>query len=135
MKENVWICPKCGRKFKNTNQAHYCGKKPETVDAYIMLQDETKQADLNRMRNILKEALPEAEERISWSMPTYWKSQNICHFAASAKHIGFYPGEEAVEAFAKELSEYKTDKGTVRIPYGKINAELIAMIAKWCFTK
>lgn len=100
MKENVWICPKCGRKFKNTNQAHYCGKKPETVDEYIMLQDETKQADLNRMRNILKEALPEAEERISWSMPTYWKSRNICHFAASAKHIGFYPGEEAVEAFA-----------------------------------
>ena len=99
-----------------------------------MLQDEDKQADLKEMRRILKGALPEAEERISWSMPTFWKSGNICHFAASGKHIGFYPGEKAVETFAEELSEYKTDKGTVRIPYGKLNAELISKIAAWCFS-
>ena len=129
----MWKCPKCGREFKNINQAHYCGKKPETIDEYILSQDEDKQADLREMRRILKEALPEAEERISWSMPTYWKSHNICHFAASEKHIGYYTGPEAVEAFAQELSEYKTNKGTIRIPYGKINAELIARIAVWCF--
>ena len=95
----MWKCPKCGKEFKNTNQNHYCGKKPETIEEYIMLQDEDKQADLFLIRQALKQALPEAEERISWSMPTYWKKHNILHFAASKKHIGFYPGPEAVEAF------------------------------------
>ena len=99
----MWKCPKCGKEFKNTNQNHYCGKKPETIEEYIMLQDEDKQADLFLIRQALKQALPEAEERISWSMPTYWKKHNILHFAASKKHIGFYPGPEAVEAFKEKL--------------------------------
>lgn len=60
------------------------------------------------------------------------KEHNILHFAASKKHIGFYPGPAAVVQFSKELQEYKTDKGTVRIPYGKVDAALIEKIAKWC---
>ena len=83
-------------------------------------------------KQILHSALPEAEERISWSMPTYWKKHNIIHFAASKKHIGLYPGPAAVEQFSKELQGYKTDKGTIRIPYGKVDAALIEKIAKWC---
>ena len=77
--------------------------------------------------------LPEAEERISWSMPTYWKGHNIVHFAVSKKHIGLYPGPAAVEEFAEALKGYKTDKGTIRIPYGKVDAELIKRIALWCY--
>lgn len=129
----MWKCPKCGREFKNTNQGHYCGEKPKTVEEYINSQDAEKRADLQEMQRILRSALPEATEKISWSMPTYWKDYNICHFAASKKHIGFYPGPAAVEAFAEELAGYKTDKGTIRIPYGKINADLIAKIAAWCY--
>lgn len=129
----MWKCPKCGREFKNTNQGHYCGGKPKTVEEYINSQDAEKRADLQEMQRILRSALPEATEKISWSMPTYWKDYNICHFAASKKHIGFYPGPAAVEAFAEELAGYKTDKGTIRIPYGKINADLIAKIAAWCY--
>ena len=34
----MWTCPKCGREFKRTNQSHYCGKAPESVDEYIELQ-------------------------------------------------------------------------------------------------
>ena len=128
----VWECPKCGRKFKKKEQSHYCGEKPKTIDEYILSQDADKQEDLRYIRQILHSALPEAEERISWSMPTYWKEHNILHFAASKKHIGFYPGPAAVVQFSKELQEYKTDKGTVRIPYGKVDAALIEKIAKWC---
>lgn len=36
----MWKCPKCGRSFKNENQSHYCGKAPETIDEYILAQDE-----------------------------------------------------------------------------------------------
>jgi len=129
----MWKCPRCGREFKNTEQSHYCGEKPKTVEAYILLQEPEKQADLFLVRQALCEALPEAEERISWSMPTYWKGHNILHFAASKKHIGLYPGPEAVKEFAEELKGYKTDKGTIRIPYGKIDTTLIRKIALWCW--
>lgn len=128
----MWKCPKCGREFKKKEQSHYCGEKPKTIDEYILSQDEDKREDLRHIRKILRDALPEAEERISWSMPTFWKEHNIIHFAASKNHIGLYPGPAAVERFSKELQGYKTDKGTIRIPYGKIDDELIAIIAKWC---
>ena len=58
----MWKCPKCGREFKNVNQSHYCGEKPKTIEEYILSQDEEKQSDLFLVRQILKEALPEAEE-------------------------------------------------------------------------
>lgn len=128
----MWKCPKCGREFKSTEQSHYCGDKPKTIDEYINAQDSDKQADLLLMKKVLADALPGAQQRISWSMPTYWQGHNICHFAASKKHIGFYPGSEAVAAFSERLAEYKTDKGTIRIPYGKVDAQLVSDIAKWC---
>ncbi|MCI5700024.1 MAG: DUF1801 domain-containing protein [Lachnospiraceae bacterium] len=128
----MWKCPICGREFKNTGQSHYCSVKPKTIDEYIALQEDSKRPDLCLIREALKEALPEAEERISWSMPTFWKEHNILHFAASKKHIGLYPGPAAVKEFAEALKEYKTDKGTIRIPYGKVDIELIKRIAVWC---
>ena len=131
-KPPMWKCPKCGREFQKKEQSHYCGEKPGTIEEYILSQDEDKREDLRCLRQILQGALPEAEERISWSMPTYWKEHNILHFAASKKHIGFYPGPAAVEQFSEELKGYKTDKGTIRIPYGGIDAGLIEKIAKWC---
>ena len=87
----MWKCPKCGREFSREGQDHYC-VKPQTIDAYIAAQDEAVQAKLIEIREILRAALPDAEERISWSMPTYWKGRNIIHFAASKKHLGLYPG-------------------------------------------
>jgi len=33
----MWLCPKCNREFKNTQQDHYCGKV-ETIDRYIAEQ-------------------------------------------------------------------------------------------------
>ncbi len=128
-----WKCPKCGREFKKKGQDHYCGEKPKSIDEYIENQGEEFRDDLRLMRQILREALPDAEERISWSMPTYWKGHNILHFAAFKKHIGFYPGPEAVTEFSAELQDYHVDKGTIRIPYGKIDSELISKIAKWCW--
>ena len=98
----MWTCPKCGREFKKNEQSHYCGEKPKTIDEYIQAQDEDKQEDLQYLRQVLRDALPEAEERISWSMPTFWKKHNILHFAASRNHIGFYPGPAAVEQIAEE---------------------------------
>lgn len=130
----MWKCDRCGKEFKNTNQDHYCGEKPKTIDDYISMQSEELWPLLNQIRDTIREALPYAEERISWSMPTYWNKQNIIHFAAFKKHIGLYPGDKAVEHFSEKLTEYKTSKGAVQFPYSKpLPLELIAEIAKWCY--
>ena len=131
----MWKCPKCGRSFSREGQSHYCGKI-ETVDEYIGEQDDAVKPYLNEIRQILRAALPDAQETISWSMPTYRKGRNIIHFAASKKHLGLYPGGEAAEAFADRLKEYDVSKGTIRFPYSKpLPKELIAEIAAWCFER
>ena len=92
----MWTCPKCGRTFKRREQSHYCGKAPETIEEYIAAQPEEIRRYLKEVRGVLRAALPEAEERISWSMPTYWKKHNIIQFAGFRNHVGLYPGPEAV---------------------------------------
>ena len=129
----MWKCPQCGRSFSREGQNHYCGKI-ETVDQYIAGQDEAVRPYLNQVRQILRNAIPDAQEKISWSMPTYWKGRNIIHFAASQKHLGLYPGGEAASVFAGRLEGYDVSKGTIRLPYNKpFPKELIADIAKWCY--
>ena len=135
MDEKMWKCPKCGRPFKNENQSHYCGKAPETVDEYILTQDEQIRSQLEKVREVLLDRLPGATEKISWSMPTYWKGHNIIHFAAQKKHIGLYPGPEAVVYFSDKLDQagLKYSKGAIQIPCtGELPLELIAQIADWC---
>ena len=95
----MWICPKCGRTFKNQNQGHYCGKAPETIEEYIAAQPEKAQQYLREIRDAVRAVLPEAEEKISWSMPTFRKKFNIIQFAAHKNHIGLYAGTEAVVEF------------------------------------
>jgi len=132
--EMKWKCPKCGREFSRQSQDHYC-IKPQSVDEYIAAQDETIQPKLNEIRTVLRSALPDAEERISWSMPTYRKDHNIIHFAAQKKHIGLYPGPEAVAYFSGRLDQAGLlySKGSIQIPYSDdLPLELIAEIADWC---
>jgi len=131
----MWKCPKCGRSFKNENQSHYCGKAPETIDEYINAQDEGIRDQLQNVREAIRDELPNATEKISWSMPTFWEGHNIIHFAAAKKHIGLYPGPEAVEQFAERLEEAgcKYSKGSIQIPYSdELPLDLISAIAAWC---
>lgn len=130
-----WKCPKCGREFSRQNQDHYCSR-PQTIEEYIAAQPEAVQPRLREIRAVIREAIPEAEERISWSMPTYWKGRNLIHFAAGKKHIGLYPGDEATAAFAQELAAFEMSKGTIRLPYDRpLPTELIGRIARWCYEK
>ena len=131
----MWKCPKCGRTFKKENQGHYCGKAPKTIDEYINAQDEEFRSQLYAVREALKRSLPDTAEKIAWSMPTYWQGGNIIHFAANKKHIGLYPGPEAVAHFAEKLDQAgcKYSKGSIRIPYSEdLPLELISEIAEWC---
>ena len=131
----MWKCPKCGRTFKKENQSHYCGEAPKTGEEYILAQDEEIRDQLQKVRKVLLGRLPDATEKISWSMPTYWKEHNIIHFAAQKKHIGLYPGPEAVEFFSEKLDQagLKYSKGSIQVPYSNdLPLNLIAEIADWC---
>lgn len=106
----------------------------DPIEEYIQRQDEAVRPRLNAVRDAIRGAIPEAEERISWSMPTYWKGRNIIHFAAGKFHIGIYPGPDAMEAFRDRLTEYKTSKGAVQLPNGKaLPLPLIAEMARWSY--
>ncbi len=78
---------------------------------------------------MIKEAAPEATEKISYQMPTFYLHGNLVHFAAYKKHIGFYPSPSGIEAFKEEISSYKWAKGSVQFPLDKpIPYELIRKI-------
>ena len=104
------------------------------IDEYIQKQDETIKSRLNAIRNTIHAAIPDATEKISYQMPTYWKGRNIIHFAAFKDHIGIYPGGEAPVVFADRLKDYKTSKGTIQIRHDQeLPLDLIAEIALWCY--
>ena len=105
-----------------------------TIDDYIDSRPESVRPALREIYSVISAALPEAEERMSWQMPTFWKNHNLIHFAAAKNHVGVYPGPGAVEAFKEELEEKKLkySKGAIQFPYGKLDLELIGRIAQWC---
>lgn len=103
-----------------------------TVDEYILQCPLEVQEILEALRKVIKESAPDAQEKISWQMPTYVLHGNLVHFAAHKKHIGFYPGPSGIEVFKNELSEYKSSKGAVQFPIGKpMPYELISRIVKF----
>ena len=129
----MWVCPSCGRQFRNSNQTHYCGIKPADIDEYIAAQSEEVQEFLSNVRNTIKAAAPEAEERIAWQMPTFWQGDYLIHFSAHTNHLSIHPGalDRLPEEILIRLADYKTTKGSIHFPYSKpIDYELIADITK-----
>lgn len=97
-----------------------------TIEEYINSFDEEIRPRLNELRQLILDIAPELKEKISWGMPTFYMKKNIIHFAAHKKHIGLYPGPDAIVAFADRLAEYQTSKGAIRIPNDKeFDKELI----------
>lgn len=91
--------------------------------------DREKRDKLLSLYSIIKEVIPEATEKISWGMPTFFEKKNIIHFFPHKNHIGLYPGPNAIEHFRNELSSYKTSKGAIQLSYvNEFDKELIQAI-------
>src|SRR5688572_30711546 len=88
----------------------------KTMDEYINTFPDDVRNILNELRQVIKEAAPEAEETINYQMPTFTLNGNLVHFAAFKNHIGFYPTPAGIEAFREELAPYKGAKGSVQFP-------------------
>lgn len=129
----MWICPKCKREFKRTNQGHYCGKAPETVLEYIALQPLETHSHLTEMQIILQNSVSGINESIRWSMPYYEKEGKAISFSVCKKHISFYAGVDAIREFESELSEFATKKNAIYFSYSRaLPTNLITDIVKWC---
>ena len=115
----VWTCPKCGREFKRTNQGHYCGKAPESVDEYVELQIPEARTYVVELRNLIRHCVPEVKERIAWSMPLFEKDKHTISLAACKKHISLYVDMEIIEILKPQLSEFVIKKNAIYIPYDK----------------
>jgi len=89
---------------------------PKTIDDYIAGFPEDVQLKLQKMRKTIRDAAPDAVEKISYQMPTFALEGNLVHFAAFKNHIGFYPAPRGIEAFQEELSAYQGGKGSVQFP-------------------
>lgn len=104
----------------------------KSIDDYILQFSAEVQEILATVRNVIKESAPDAVEKISYQMPTFYFHGNLVHFAAHKKHIGFYPTSSGIAAFKHELSEYKSSKGAVQFPLDKpIPYDLITEIVKF----
>ena len=108
-------------------------KQFKTIDEYIASFPKNVQDILERLRQVVKESAPKAEESINYGIPTFkLNGKNLVHFAAFKNHIGFYPTPSAIEAFKKDLSKYKQAKGSVQFLINKpIPFEIINEIVKF----
>lgn len=103
-----------------------------TMDEYIKTFPKDIQKILEQVRQTIKEAAPDAEEAISYQIPTFKLNGNLVHFAAFKNHIGFYPAPSGQKAFEKDLSVYKSGKGSVQFPIDKpMPLSLIKKIVKY----
>lgn len=107
-------------------------KAAENVDKYIEQFPPEIRELLEQMRATVRAAAPDAEESISYAIPSYKLNGMLVHFAAFSKHVGFYPGAGAIAAFPDELAGYKTSKGTVQFPFRKpLPLELVTRIVRF----
>src|SRR5690554_2063548 len=96
------------------------------IDEYIARFPEDIKEKLMRIRKTVRHAAPEAIEKISYQMPTFYLEGNLVHFAAFKSHIGFYPTPSGITSFEDELTPYKRSKGSIiftlsePIPYNLI---------------
>ena len=106
----------------------------KSVDEYIASQPAAVQGILGRVRNSIREALPGAEEVISYQIPAYkLRGGRVLFFAGWKQHYSLYPaGERLVAAFRDELASYEVNKGTIRFPLSQpVPVKLIGRIAKF----
>jgi uncharacterized protein YdhG (YjbR/CyaY superfamily) len=106
--------------------------KPNSIQEYFSWFPPEIQAKLQQMREILRHALPEAEEVISYHMPAFKTSEVLVYYAAAKSHMGYYPTTSGVINFKEELAGYVTSKGAIQFQYGEdLPEQLISEIAQF----
>lgn len=108
---------------------------PTTIEEYISSFPEDQQSRLKELRSFIKKLVPEAEETISYKMPTFnLYGKYLVYFAGFKGHIGFYPFPSGISEFHDEAEQlgFETSKGTIKFPHDKeIPWKLVEEIIKF----
>ena len=103
----------------------------QTVDDYLAALPEEARATLEKLRKVVKAAVPKATEVISYQIPMYKHHGMLVGFAAFKDHCSFFPGANPIATHKDELKAYETSKGTIRFPIGKpLPAALVKKLVK-----
>lgn len=130
----MWTCPRCGREFTRTNQGHYCGKAPDSVDEYTELQTAEAQAYITELRKIIVRCVPDVKERIAWSMPFFHKGNCSVSFAACKNHISLYIDQAVIERIRPQLDEFAIKKNAIYLAYDRaLPIQAIEDLIRQCF--
>jgi uncharacterized protein YdhG (YjbR/CyaY superfamily) len=104
----------------------------KNIDEYIAAYPTDVQHLLQTIRATIHKAAPEAEEAITYGIPTFKLNGNLVHFGGYKSHIGFYPAPMGIEAFKEETAQYEAGKGTLQFPIDKpLPLELVSKIVKY----
>jgi len=107
-------------------------KIPKDIDEYLERHSSEDQRLLRQMRAMIHKAAPEATEKSSYGIPTFYLNGNLVHFAAFPNHIGFYPTSSGIVAFKKQLGPFRSSKGAVQFPKDKrLPITLVTKIVKF----
>ena len=102
------------------------------IDRYIEGFPDNVQRMLSEVRSTIRKAAPDATEKISYRMPSFYYNGSLVWFAAFKNHIGFYPTSSGIAEFKDELKKNKHAKGSVQFPIDEpIPLKLISKIVKF----
>jgi uncharacterized protein YdhG (YjbR/CyaY superfamily) len=110
---------KCRKNGRGMVMAGKTTTKITTIDEYLGGFEPGIQKTLQELRNLIRAEAPEALEKISYGMPTFYLNGNLVHFAAFKDHYGFFPNPSGIDEFEEELAPYRSGKGTLRFPFGE----------------
>lgn len=90
-------------------------EKAKTIDEYLCALDPARRAELERIRSLVRELVPDTEEKISYGMPTLkYKNRALVYFTASKKHMSFYPSSWAIDELKDQLKDHKTTEHAIQ---------------------
>lgn len=107
-----------------------------TIDEYLATVSATQKPHLEHIRRLVTKLVPEAEETISYAMPTFkYKGRPLIHFAAFKNHMSIYPTSGPIDGpLSDELAKFKVAKGTLQFtednPIPDALIEHVVMIRK-----
>lgn len=107
-------------------------KVPRTIDDYLSRVPVDQRKALEQLRRTIKSVAPDAEEVISYQIPTFkLNGRMLVSFAAFASHCSFFPGAGPTETHKDELKSFATSKGTVRFtPEKPLSAALVKKLVR-----
>lgn len=105
---------------------------PKNIDEYIAAFSPEVQSVLQKIRLTIREAAPDADEKISYKIPAFTLNGDLVYFAAFKNHIGLYPPVKGDEKLQKEISAYKGEEGNLKFPLNRpIPYALIGKIVRF----